>query len=69
MTLEDLIKRADRIVRHVKQGDKSRKQGVAALRSLYDLAWMEEPNSEPDGDIEYTISTAVQEIEANRHER
>ncbi len=63
MSLKELIIRANLIVADVKAKKLDRLQAFNRLRKLSKQAWEEEPNSEPDGDIEYTTAIAHDEID------
>lgn len=66
MTVESLIRRSKIVVTKFKNKTYTRNEACDKLEGLYNQAWKEEPNSEPDGDIEYTIALALEEIYSSK---
>jgi hypothetical protein len=62
MILKVLIIRSQVIVDLYLEGTYSKNEACDKLQELSEQAWKEVPDSEPDGDIEYTIALALEKI-------
>lgn len=58
----DYHKECDKVVTSFKKGELVKEDAESKLIEIYDKAWEVYPDSEPDGDIEYCITTATEKL-------